>query len=55
MQLYYECIPDHAFVKREGKWIRLDTPSIVPGDIIKVGSSDRLPADIRVLEVSSAQ
>ena len=51
MEKFHECVPEHAFVKRNGKWIKLDSSSIVLGDLIKVESGERVPADLRLLEV----
>lgn len=52
MKLYNECVPDHAMVKRNKKWINLDTASIVPGDIVRIGLGERVPADMRIIMVS---
>ena len=52
MKKYNECIPDYGYVKRNGKWLRLDCISIVPGDIVRVGKGERVPADIRLIKVS---
>jgi hypothetical protein len=51
MKKYNECIPDYGYVKRNGKWLRLDCISIVPGDIVRVGKGERVPADIRLIKV----
>lgn len=52
MEKFQECVPDHAFVRRNGVWIKMDSNSLVPGDIIQVRTNERVPADIRVIEVS---
>ncbi len=51
MRLFNECIPDYGYVKRNDQWIRLDAISIVPGDIVRVGAGERVPADIRLVSV----
>ena len=48
-----DCIPQGSKVLRDGKYILLDTESIVVGDIVKVSRGQSAPADIRVLEVSN--
>ena len=48
---FHDCIPDNSEVMREGKWILLDCASIVPGDIVRIATNDRSPADIRIIEV----
>ena len=54
MEKFHECVPEHAFVKRNGKWIKLDASSIVIGDLIKVEAGERVPADIRLLEIKGS-
>ena len=44
-----------AKVLRDGKKRQIDAVELVPGDIVLLGSGDRLPADIRVLQAESAQ
>lgn len=51
MKQYNECVPDYGYVKRNGKWLRLDCISIVPGDVVRVGKGERVPADIRLIKV----
>lgn len=48
---FNDCIPDHSEVMRESRWILLDCASIVPGDLVRIGANDRVPADIRIIEV----
>lgn len=50
MEAYHECVPEHAQVKRNKNFINLDANSIVPGDIVKIESGMRVPADIRIIE-----
>jgi len=40
-------------VKRGGEWILRESSQLVPGDIVKVKSGDKVPADIRLIELNS--
>lgn len=44
-----------AHVKREGGWKRIPARELVVGDIIKVNSGDRVPADIRIAQANSLE
>lgn len=44
-----------ANVFRDGKRVTLDADKLVPGDIVAIKSGDRLPADMRLLQVSNLQ
>jgi Ca2+ transporting ATPase len=46
--------PDEANVLRSGKVNRIPASQIVPGDIIAVSVGDKIPADCRLLSVSSS-
>ncbi|KAI0282728.1 Ca-transporting ATPase [Russula brevipes] len=46
--------PDEANVLRSGKVNRIPASHIVPGDIIVVSVGDKIPADCRLLSVSSS-
>ena len=48
---YFE---NYAFVKRDGKWQRINAKEIVPGDYIKVSAGYLIPADIRILKAEDA-
>lgn len=52
--LLYTCATT-ANVFRDGKRITLDADQLVPGDIVSIKSGDRLPADMRLLEVANLQ
>lgn len=45
---------NYSFVKREGKWQKLDSQDIVPGDYLKVSAGSIVPADIRILKSNEA-
>jgi magnesium-transporting ATPase (P-type) len=40
-----------AQVLRDTAWVTIDAADIVPGDIVRLRSGDRVPADMRLLEV----
>ena len=46
--------PDEANVFRSGRVGRIPASQIVPGDIIAVSVGDKIPADCRLLSVSSS-
>ena len=37
-------------VRRDGRWQRLSAEELVPGDRVRIGDGDRIPADLRLLE-----
>ncbi|KAI6150727.1 hypothetical protein BKA82DRAFT_952133 [Pisolithus tinctorius] len=48
-----EYSPDEAKVLRSGQLVRIHASELVPGDIISVSVGDRVPADCRILSISS--
>lgn len=42
-----------AQVRRDGDWVNIDAEQVVPGDVVRIGSGDRIPADMRLLEVTN--
>mmetsp|Transcript_10607 Transcript_10607/g.23550 ORF Transcript_10607/g.23550 Transcript_10607/m.23550 type:complete len:1066 (+) Transcript_10607:99-3296(+) len=42
-----------ALLVRDGKDVKVPAANIVPGDIVKLNLGDRVPADLRMLEVSN--
>jgi magnesium-transporting ATPase (P-type) len=55
VRLTHVCMLSAANVYRDGKRITLDADQLVPGDIVSIKSGDRLPADMRLLQVSNLQ
>ena len=41
-----------AQARRDGAWVEVDAAELVPGDVVRVRSGDRVPADLRLLEVA---
>lgn len=48
-------VPTRAHVRRDGEWAEVDADSLVPGDVVRVGSGDRVPADVRLLHSANLQ
>ncbi len=44
-----------AQVRRDGEWQVVDADSLVPGDVVRVRSGDRVPADVRLIESTNLQ
>lgn len=42
-----------AEVKRDGAWVLIDSTLLVPGDIVRVRSGAKVPADIRLLDTTN--
>lgn len=42
-------------VLRNGTWIKINSREVVPGDVIKFSSGDRLGADIRLIQVNNLE
>ena len=40
----------NAKTRRGGHWVNADATSLVPGDVVRVKSGDKVPADLRLLE-----
>lgn len=47
-----EMASEDTFVVRGGKMFKIPSATLVPGDIVKVGVGEKVPADIRILEAS---
>jgi P-type Ca2+ transporter type 2A len=48
-----EYSPDEAKVLRSGQIGRIHASELVPGDIVSIAVGDRIPADCRLLSISS--
>jgi sodium/potassium-transporting ATPase subunit alpha len=46
-------LPDNCVVLRDGAQIDVVSMDVVPGDILYVKSGNKLPADVRFIEISS--
>ncbi|MDW8060496.1 MAG: cation-transporting P-type ATPase [Thermomicrobium sp.] len=44
-------LPQRITVRRDGQTLLIDARQLVPGDVVVLHSGDRVPADIRLLEV----
>lgn len=49
-----EYSPDEAKALRDGSLVKVHASELVPGDIISVAVGDKIPADARLLSVSSS-
>lgn len=49
-----EYSPDEAKVLRHGQVGRIHASELVPGDIVSVAVGDKIPADCRLLSISSS-
>jgi Ca2+ transporting ATPase len=49
-----EYSPDEAKVLRSGQLTKIHATELVPGDVVSVSVGDRIPADCRLLSVSSS-
>ncbi|CUI15461.1 sodium potassium-transporting ATPase subunit alpha, putative, partial [Bodo saltans] len=47
-----EMAAEDTFVVRGGKTFKIPSNDLVPGDIVKVGVGEKVPADLRILEAS---
>ena len=46
-------LPDDCMVVRNGTQQIIGAPNLVPGDLIRISAGNKLPADIRLVQVSS--
>lgn len=44
-----------ATARRDGDWVTVDADALVPGDVVRVRSGDKVPADARLLEATGLQ
>jgi Ca2+-transporting ATPase len=45
--------PDSAMVLREGSWQSIEAQDVVPGDLVEVRVGDKVPADIRLVRLTT--
>lgn len=43
----------NAQTRRDGHWAEVDAGTLVPGDIVRLRSGDRVPADLRLIEATN--
>lgn len=46
-------LPENCLVKREGQQVEIRAEDIVPGDVLYIKAGNKLPADVRFVEISS--
>ena len=44
-----------ATVRRDGRWTEVDAETLVPGDVVRVRSGDKVPADVRLVRATNLQ
>lgn len=54
LQALREFSPDEAKVLRSGRLLKVHASDLVPGDIVAVSVGDKIPADCRLLSISSS-
>ena len=42
-----------AQVRRDGKWVEVEAEALVPGDVVRLRSGDRVPADLRLIHTTN--
>ncbi|KAK6415996.1 hypothetical protein LTR95_017517, partial [Oleoguttula sp. CCFEE 5521] len=45
-------LPDKCIVLRDGQQVNIDGTAVVPGDLLRITMGNKLPADVRLVEVS---
>ncbi|WP_037983037.1 cation-transporting P-type ATPase [Thauera sp. 27] len=43
----------HAHARRDDQWSEVEADGLVPGDIVRLRSGDRVPADLRLIEATN--
>jgi Mg2+-importing ATPase len=51
LRVLQQYITPKAKVKRDSLWHTIDSRNLVPGDIIRLGTGDAVPADVRILSM----
>lgn len=55
LQALKELSAPQVNVLRDGQWVRVASKDIVPGDVLKFSSGDRIGADVRLIDVTSLE
>ncbi|WP_338469875.1 calcium-translocating P-type ATPase, SERCA-type [Niallia sp. XMNu-256] len=55
LQALKELSAPQVQVLRDGNWVKTPSKEIVPGDVLKFTSGDRIGADVRLIEVNSLE
>ncbi len=55
LQALKELSTPHVMALREGSWTKIPSKELVPGDIVKFTSGDRIGADVRIVEAKSLE
>ncbi|MGO5675003.1 calcium-translocating P-type ATPase, SERCA-type [Bacillus subtilis] len=55
LQALKELSTPHVMAFREGSWTKIPSKELVPGDIVKFTSGDRIGADVRIVEARSLE
>lgn len=55
LQALKELSAPTSIVKRDGKWQKIPSKELVPGDLIRFASGDRIGADVRIVEANSLE
>ncbi|KDE32801.1 calcium-translocating P-type ATPase, SERCA-type [Bacillus altitudinis] len=55
LQALKELSTPHVYARRNNEWVKIPSKHLVPGDIVKFSSGDRIGADIRLLETKSLE
>lgn len=46
-------LPDHCLLVRDGNQVQVLAPEVVPGDLLCIKAGNKLPADVRLISISS--
>jgi len=55
LQALKELSAPQVQVLRDGQWIKIASKEVVPGDVLKFSSGDRIGADLRLIDVKSLE
>lgn len=55
LQALKELSAPQVTVLREGSWIKIPSKELVPGDVVRFSSGDRIGADLRLIETKSLE